>query len=605
MKSAHRKIVLLGLLSVCATAIASTRNRVAGTGRAESDNGRLSVAADAQRKAQFLSRSALATTLMTRPLGFEPNQGQAAAPVKYLAHAPAYNLFITDNAVVLALHHNDRRAARFRPGKPARPMKSKAEPGAKANPAENDGIDLVAMKLVSANPHPIIDAAEPMRGRVNYFIGRDPKQWHAGVPTYGRVVEHSVWRGIDIAYYGNQNQLEFDFNVAPGANPDAIELGLAGAANVAVDKAGNLTVGLGAGRELRLVRPRLYQGTRAEGRAVEGGYIVSQGAGAQRLVRFKVAAYDHARPLVVDPYVDFASYLGGSQAALSSPGGGDSGNGIATDASFNTYVTGQTDSNNFPTASPYQGVKAGPYGIATAFVSKFDPDGTTLVYSTYLGGSGMDSGAGIAVDSSGDAYVAGTTSSTDFPITETPAINAYQGSLNGTSNAFVTELNPTGSGLIYSTYLGGSGTDSGAGIAVDANDNIYVTGQTTSSDFPTLNAYQSSNKGTADGQSNAFVTKFSDAGTLVYSTYLGGNGSAEVGGVFVGGDVGTGIATDSSGDAYITGYTYSNNFPTTNAYQDSNNGYAGFHRNAFVTKLSADGSTLIYSTYLGGNGAPV
>src|SRR5208283_1018550 len=495
-KNAHLKIVLLVLLSVCATGIAATQNRlVGGASQRRSDGTRLLSSADTQRKAQAPSRSALAATRMSRPLGFEPNQGQMAPPVRYLAHAPAYNLFITDNSVVLALHHSDGTVAGSQAGKPARLAKIRTNFNAKArtNPITKGKIDLVEMRLVGANAHPAIDAAEPMRGRVNYLIGHDPKQWHAGVPTYGRVVQHSVWRGIDIAYYGNQNQLEFDFNVAPGANPGAIELGLAGASNVAVDRAGNLTVGFGAGRALRLVKPRLYQGTRDGGRAVDGAYVISSGAGTERLVRFKVAAYDHARPLVVDPYVDFASYLGGSQAALNSKGGGDSGNGIATDplGLGNTYVTGQTYSNNFPTSAPYQAGKNGTYGSANAFVTKFSPDGSTLVYSTYLGGSGIDSGASIAVDDNGDAYITGTTSSTDFP-----TLNPSQASLQGASNAFVTELSADGSSLVYSTFLGGSGTDSGAGIAVNVNsisstaNYAYVTGQTTSSDFPTANAYQ-------------------------------------------------------------------------------------------------------------------
>ena len=273
----------------------------------------------------------------------------------------------------------------------------------------------------------------------------------------------------------------------------------------------------------------------------------------------------------------YSTYLGGSNI--------DQGFGITADGTGNAYVTGRTRSTNFPTANALQPTFGGGAFPYDAFVTKLNAAGSTLLYSTYLGGSGDDSGFGIAVDSAGNAYVTGDTSSTNFP-----TANALQPTLGGTADAFVTKLNAAGSTLLYSTYLGGSSGDQGLGIAVDSAGNAYVTGGTNSTNFPTVNALQPTTGDTAD----AFVTKLNAAGsTLLYSTYLGGSS----------GDQGYDIAVDSAGNAYVTGFTSSTNFPIANALQPTfGGGTIIYSSDAFVTKLNAAGSTLLYSTYLGGRG---
>jgi len=286
-------------------------------------------------------------------------------------------------------------------------------------------------------------------------------------------------------------------------------------------------------------------------------------------VGFKIEQYNSSYPLVIDPVLKYSTYLGGN--------GDDAGTGIAIDSNDDAYVTGWTLSSNFPTRNPIQGSHAGNWDV---FVTKFNVAGNTLVYSTYLGGDGEDRSPSIDVDSNGDAYVTGLTSSSNFPTR-----NPIQGSHAGNWDAFVTKFNAAGNVLAYSTYLGGNVDDAGTDIAIDSNGNAYVTGYTDSSDFPTRNPIQGSHASNWD----AFVTKFNAAGNaLVYSTYLGGNDL----------DDGCGIAVDSYGDAYVTGYTDSSDFPTRNPFQGSCAG----DFDAFVTKLNAAGNTLFYSTYLGGNG---
>ncbi|MGH7812424.1 MAG: SBBP repeat-containing protein [Candidatus Binataceae bacterium] len=312
--------------------------------------------------------------------------------------------------------------------------------------------------------------------------------------------------------------------------------------------------------------PVIYQEMGGKRRMIAGGWKLR---GAHEAV-FTVARYDRTKPLTIDPGLVYSTYLGG--------GGTDVGTAIAVDSTGDAYVTGITSSPNFPTTTGAFDTR--PCGCA--FVTKLNVAGSALVYSTYLGGSGRDRGYGIAIDSSSNAYVTGETSSTDFPTTAT----AFQTSLGGkgATNAFVTKLNATGSALVYSTYLGGNGDDTGYGIVIDSSGNAYVTGQSDSTNFPiTLGAFQT-NSG-----ANAFVTKLNKAGSaLVYSTYLGGSGN----------NIGTGIAIDSSGNAYVVGDTTSIDFPTTaRAFQTANAG----DYDAFVTELNAAGSALVYSTYLGGS----
>ena len=410
-------------------------------------------------------------------------------------------------------------------------------------------------------------------------MGNDPAKWHTNVPNYAKVKYANVYPGVDLVYYGNQGQLEYDFVVHPGADPRqiALEVGAVreppGAhrdAPLRVDGNGDLVLGTEAG-QLILRKPVVYQRGTDHGQpttdVVEGGYALKGNR-----ITFELARYDKTRPLVIDPTLVYSTYLGGNFR--------DGAYGIAVDASGHAYVTGQTFSANFPTTTGAFMTRFG--GAGDAFVSELNTAGSALIYSTYLGGSGDDAGRGITVDAPGNAYVTGWTASSDFPTTA----GAFQTTLGGGyDDAFVTKLNATGSALLYSTYLGGSSYDEGHGIAVDASGDAYITGFTYSSNFPTTaGAFRTASRGLDD----AFVSELNPAGSaLLYSTYLGGSSY----------DEGDGIAVDGSGNAYITGFTYSSNFPTTTgAFQRTPSG--GF--DAFVSKLNAAGSTLLYSTYLGG-----
>jgi hypothetical protein len=377
-----------------------------------------------------------------------------------------------------------------------------------------------------------VSGVDEMSGKSNYFIGNDAKKWHTNVPRYAKVKYTGVYSGIDLVYYGNQQQLEYDFVVAPGADPRRIQLGISGARRISCNEDGNLVLTMDEG-EILWHKPVVYQkhgGTRQE---IATHYAIN----AKNRVRFEVGDYDSRRPLFIDPLI-YSTYLGGSAY--------DYGSGIAVDGAGHAYVTGWTTSANFPTMNPLQPASGGLY----VFVAKLNPAGSALVYSTYLGG-GADEGGGIAVDSSGNAYVTGLTESTDFP-----TMNPLQPSFGGVSDAFVAKLNPTGSALVYSTYLGGSGIDNGTGISVDNSGNAYVTGYTFSANFPLMNPLQATPGG--GGYGDAFVAKLDSTGSaLVYSTYLGGSGD----------DYGAGIAVDSPGNAYVTGSTDSNDFPTMNPLQ--------------------------------------
>jgi len=488
------------------------------------------------------------------PLHFEANQGQTHQDVRFLARGSGYSLYLTAGEAVLVLTQPNPDAKRDLRSTPER-----LGTQARGTPV------VVRMSLVGAAPKPLLSGREELPGKANYLIGKDPAKWRTNVPTYAKVHYRAVYPGIDLVYYGNQRQLEYDFVVAPGADPERIVLGFQGGERLEINAEGELVLHAGGGA-LRQQKPVIYQEINGVRTRIEGRYVLKD---AHR-VGFQVAAYDQSRPLVIDPTLVYATYLGGSIS--------DDGYGIAVDAAGSAYVTGLAGSTDFPTASPLQAAYGGG---GDAFVSKLNAAGSALLYSTYLGGSGEDYGYGIAVDADGSAYVTGQTTSTDFP-TVNPLQAANGG---GVSDAFVSKLDATGSALLYSTYLGGSGRDGGSGIAVDADGSAYVTGQTTSTDFPTVNPLQAASGGGAD----AFVSKLDAAGSaLVYSTYLGGSG----------GDGGAGIAVDAAGSAYVSGSTSSTNFPTANPLQAASGGGL---TDAFVSKLNAAGSALVYSTYLGGS----
>lgn len=551
------------------------------------------------------------------PLAFEPNRGQAGRGVAYLTHAPGYSLLLERGEIVLA---SERRL---------------------------DGA-AVRIQLVGADLNTRIRALDPLEGCSNYFFGRDPNRWLVGIPTYARVRYEHVYRGIDLVFYGDQRQLEYDWMVAPGADPGAIRIGFHGARRLRLTPAGDLVIETAAG-ELVQPAPVAYQETTAGRRMIPACYFLS----GRREVAFALGSYDRSRALVIDPILRYATLLGGSDADVAS--------GVAADAAGNAYVVGTTSSRNFPTANPVQPAFGGSKevfvtklnaagsavaystyiggsgddigaGIAVdaagnayitgntlssnfattpaalqpsfaggaalslgdAFVAKLDPNGA-LVYSTYLGGSGDDAGFGIAIDSSGSAYVTGITSSTSFPVTA----GAFRIFLSGSSDAFVAKLNPAGSSLSYSTFLGGADADQAAAIAVDSSGSAYVTGSTSSSPFPTVNALQPSCAPSmtpfTQPCADAFVAKLNPPGSaLVYSTYLGGRGL----------DSGRAIAVDASGAAFVAGVTDSGNFPVTaGAFQPVFGG--GPVGDGFVARLNAAGSALLYSTFLGGNGDDV
>jgi hypothetical protein len=424
---------------------------------------------------------------------------------------------------------------------------------------------LVGMQFLNANPHPKIRGQDPLPGIVNYLVGNNPALWHTNIPTFAQVRYQNIYPGIDLLYDGSRGSLEYDFLVAPGSDPSQIHLSFSGVQGLSLDAQGELLLHLPNG-SLPEAAPQVYQVINGRRQQVASSYSL-QGAAK---VGFALGAYDASQPLVIDPAVLFATYLGGSKNDYSS--------GLAMDSQGNVYITGATDSTNFPTQNPLQAAFGG--GRSDAFVTRVNAGGTALLYSTYLGGSGADWGTGIAVDGAGNAYVTGGVSSTNFPLQ-----HALQASESGTANAFVTKVNATGSALIYSTYLGGSTYDVASGIALDSAGDAYVTGVTHSSNFPTQNALYS----TYGGGGDAFVTKLNAAGSaLVYSTYLGGSRS----------DWGTGITVDSQGNAYITGSTSSTNFPPHNALYASNRGGV----DAFVAEILARGNALASSSYLGGNG---
>jgi uncharacterized repeat protein (TIGR01451 family) len=476
---------------------------------------------------------------------------------------------------------------------------------------------------------PMADDSHP--SVANYFLGSHPANWRTNVPAYSRIRYRNLYPGIDLVFYGNAGRIEFDFSVRPGADPSHIRIAFQSAGRTM--ERGDLAI-TGAGTEIVFLKPSLYQDSKDGRHAVTGSYRLTNNA-----VRFKVGIYDRSLPLVIDPTLTYATFFGGTgdeiaYAVATDPSGnlyiagstsstnlpltagamasqfgggnfdsvvakfsasgtllystylGGSGDeqayGLAVDSLGNAYITGYTTSANFPvTQGAYGG---GLSGSSNAFVAKLNPAGTALLYASYLGGSGNDTGYGIAVDGSGDMFIAGSTSSTDFPVSAGAYRGAYSG---GSSDAFVTAFNPSGSGLLYSTYLGGSDQDQAYAIALDARGDAYVAGETLSVDFPNIpGAIQAAENGSYDG----FVTALNASGTaLIYSTFLGGTMD----------DYACGIAVDSSGNAYVTGYTGSTNFPHTSGVLQPGN--AGGY-DAFVTKINPSGAALVYSTFLGGSG---
>jgi hypothetical protein len=531
------------------------------------------------------------------PVYFEVNRGQAASGVNFLARGPGYSLFLTSTEAVVTLPSGSR------------PLR---------------------MKFIGAHANARVIGRDELPGRVNYLVGTARASWYTDIPTYAKVEYRNVYPGVDLVYSAVGDQVKYDLIVAPGRDPGSIALGFEGANRIELMADGDLMLRTEGGA-IRHEKPVVYQQIGESRRAVDGRYVLR----GSHQVGFEVGAYDASRPLVIDPALAFSSYLGGSgfdqgwRVALDAagniyftgttasvdfptanatpiPGGNeledafvvkvsadgstllyatyfggagfDQGRDIAVRPDGRVYVTGWTQSADFPTHNAIQPTYG---GLDDGFVVQLDPEGDAFVYSTYLGGSQFDIAASIAVDAAGAAYVAGSTASRDFP-TENP----FQRRLRGTVDAFVTKLSPTGA-LVYSTYLGGRDQfpgDSGQGIAVDSTGHAYVIGSTASHNFPTRHALQR----TLHGDSDSFVTKLSDDGDkLVFSTFLGGAGP----------DTGIDIAVDASNRASVVGHTSSTDFPTVSAIQAQSGGSA----DVFVARFDAEGRELLFSTYLGGS----
>jgi hypothetical protein len=482
----------------------------------------------------ILSATGASAAIPQLPLTFEPNRGQAPEAVRYLAQRSGYTVHLMETEAVLYLESASAR-------------------------------NVLRARLEGANPAALMRGLEPLRSTSNYLIGNDPRKWHRAIPHFGRVLVRNVYDGIDLTWYGRDGQLEYDFVVAPGADVDAIEIEFDGADRIAIDEQGDLLIHT-TGGVVRQRKPVVFQ----EKREINGRYVAT----GRNRVGFRVASYDRSKELVIDPVLVYSTYAGGSALEMS----GD----IAVDTSGRAYIVGSTASSNFPTANSVQTANAG--GDDDIFVARLNAAGTALEYSTYLGGNGSDHGLGIAVDAAGNAYISGETGSLNFPIAG--AVQPFFA--GGGFDGFAAKLNASGSALLFSTFLGGNGQDTASGIAIDAAGNVYLTGGTYSTNFPTMAPF----KAFLTGVNDAFVAKLATAGSpLLYSTYHGGNGQ----------DIAYRIAVDNGGNAYVGGFTESTDFPTVGAFQGMRS--PAFFPDGFVSKINATGSALAYSTYLGGSGS--
>ncbi len=552
---------------------------------------------------QPIATTARQATPVSLPLFFEPNQGQTDPQVKFLARGSGYGIFLTADEAVLKL-----------------------QPSALST--QHSAPAVIRMRLEGANSAASVSGVEPLPGKSSYFIGNDRSRWRSGIPQFARVEYKAVYPGVNLIYYGNQGQLEYDFRLAPAADPNQIALTFDGA-TTRID-AGDLVLSTERG-EVRFHAPHVYQQAKGAAQEIAGSFRQI----AEHKVGFTVGAYDRSRELVIDPVLSYSTYLGGS--------GNESSVHVAIGPDNNIYLAGSTMSSDFPLSSAFQGTIAGAQNL---FIAEINPSATPqLVYATYLGGNGIDTAAGVAVEpnidpnpSGYDIYVAGTTTSSDFPTST--FLTPFQAAPQTGSHSFVTRLNPssaTAQVLRYSTYLAGNGVDSVTGLAVDARGDAFVTGTTTStnsaSGFPsTINAFQPCpwqpgvTCNVASGPTQFFASKINTAGTgtqsMVYSTFFGG-GYPTSGYLAVGG----GIAVDASGNMYFTGGTNMPGvtgpngefpFPLFNAQQSCLNVPVGQATNcsaptvaqptdAFVAKINPNiaAQAPVFSTYLGGSGNDV
>lgn len=520
------------------------------------------------------------------PLAFEPNLGQADPQVRFLSRGPGYNLFLTPDEAVLVL----------RSGVVA--------PAPREIPAAEPRRQVVRMRALGASPA-ALEGVERQSGRSHYLEAGHPERSVTDVPRFGKVTARGVYPGIDLVYHGDRNHLEYDFVVAPGADPGRIRLGFEGVEEMAVDAAGDLHLRLAEG-ELVQPAPVLYQEIAGERRPVAGRFALEG-----RQVGFRVAQYDRTQPLVIDPQILWSRLLGGSSS--------DYGMAIAVTPNGQAYVAGYTYSDDFPTRSgSYLPADPEPGGLLDAFVTKLNLDGSQLDYSTYIGGAGSQAFLGIALDANRNAHAVGYKTGP------------------GTLDAWAVKLNAAGSGLLYERIFSGSGLDAAYSVAIDGNGKAYLAGMTDSTNFPKHNALQAMPAGLFD----FFVAKLNADGTTAYSTYYGtddsemapdiavdGSGRAYLGGTIYdadqegdemvvarfnaagsaveyrwvfggsGSDTLAGIAVDQYNNACVTGYTTSDDFQTTpGAHQEDFGGM----QDGFVAKLNNSGTGYIYWTYVGG-----
>jgi len=495
------------------------------------------------------------------PLYFIENKGQVDEKVSFYERGAGHATFFTSKGVVIGLTKRDVKAEKTALHGGIKDLKAKKP--------EKVTTEAVALSFVGANNKAKITAGDKKTGHANYFVGNDKSKWKSNIPTYGAVTYKDIYKKIDIKFYGNNRQLEHDVIVRPGGDLLKARFAYKGIQGLKITEEGGLEVSLIDGKLIEK-KPVIYQEIDGKRVIIKGSYRIFKSNKENFTYGFNVASYDHTKDLVIDPVLVYSTYLGGSAQG--------EGMGIAVDSSGAVYVTGYTVAADFPIANPLQ---AAIRGSTDAYVTKINPAGTALVYSTYLGGGSGEIGYAIAVDASGAAYVTGNTTSTDFPLMN-PIQGVYGG---GTHDAFITKLNPAGSALVWSTYLGGNGYDFGKSIAVDTMGNAYVSGKAGSTDFPLMNPIQAALR----GQTDAFVTKINPAGSaLVYSTYLGGSAD----------ELENVIAVDATGNAYVGGYTTSRDFPLMNPIQGAFGG--GFY-DVFISKINPVGSALVWSTYLGGS----
>jgi hypothetical protein len=500
------------------------------------------------------------------PVTFEANHGQTDPQVRFVSRGPGYRSFLMSDGIVLSLRAKEVVA-------------TQATNAVAAGPSQRSTL---VFRLLGTAPNPTVIGEVQQLGRVNYFVGNDSAKWQRNVPTYAQVRYKNIYPGIDLLYYGNHRQLEYDFAVAAGADPGQIQFEISGASQIHVDTDGTLVLTIGSG-EVYFQPPIVYQESNGQRVAVNGGYVVDD----PTHVSFQVAQYDPSKPLVIDPVLVYSTYLGGS--------GDDQPGGIAVDTTGNVYVAGSTDSTDFPLTTP----GSLPAGNTHVFVAKLDATGSNLIYADYLGGSNEDYGYAVALDAANNVYVTGSTASSDFPM-----VNPFQGTYPGSFNAFLTKISPDGSSLLYSSYFGGNGSDVPSNVAVDGTGDMVIAGYTSSTNLPVANAYQATMSANLGGMygNYGFLTKFNPSGSsLTYSTYFGGSSNVpfNCGGSPCWPQPASSIAAmqlDAAGNAYVTGTTNTYDFPITPGVYLATDSIQMNGSVGFVSKFSGAGS-LQYSTY--------